>query len=147
MTGNQNEIYKLHQSSINQYHRQAKNKGSSCRKWYPVVINPPSIVVTGWVTFIVTSEHISANIAGNNHTKKFNSLAPGKFEWNSRHNFQTDFSDWWLRRLLLNCPNMNVIGLCWWSVNIGSGNGLVPSGNKPLPEPMLTQISVTIWRH
>ena len=25
-------------------------------------------------------------------------------------------------------------------VNIGSGNGLVPSGNKPLPEPMLTQM-------
>ena len=24
-------------------------------------------------------------------------------------------------------------------INIGSGNGLVPSGNKPLPEPMLTQ--------
>ena len=23
-------------------------------------------------------------------------------------------------------------------VHIGSGNGLVPSGNKPLPEPMLT---------
>ena len=31
--------------------------------------------------------------------------------------------------------------------NIGSGNGLVPSGNKPLPEPMLTQIYVAIWRH
>ena len=29
--------------------------------------------------------------------------------------------------------------------NIGSGNGLVPSGNKPLPEPMLTQIGVAIW--
>ena len=26
-----------------------------------------------------------------------------------------------------------------------SGNGLVPSGNKPLPEPMLTQICVAIW--
>ena len=30
----------------------------------------------------------------------------------------------------------------WWNGlspnNIGSGNGLVPSGNKPLPEPMLT---------
>ena len=26
------------------------------------------------------------------------------------------------------------------STSIGSGNGLVPSGNKPLPEPMLTQI-------
>ena len=36
---------------------------------------------------------------------------------------------------------MNVTGLHWWSVNIGSGNGLVPSGTKPLPEPMLTQIS------
>ena len=29
----------------------------------------------------------------------------------------------------------------------GPGNGLVPSGNKALPEPMLTQIYVTIWRH
>ena len=31
-------------------------------------------------------------------------------------------------------------------VNIGSGNGLVSSGNKPLPEPMLTQIYVAKWR-
>ena len=31
--------------------------------------------------------------------------------------------------------------------NIGSGNGLMPSGNEPLPEPMLTKISVAIWRH
>ena len=26
----------------------------------------------------------------------------------------------------------------WILVNIGSGNGLVPDGTKPLPEPMLT---------
>ena len=26
-------------------------------------------------------------------------------------------------------------------VNIGSGNGLVPDGTKPLPEPMLTNQS------
>ena len=32
-------------------------------------------------------------------------------------------------------------------VKIGSGNGLVPLGNKPLPEPMLIQINVTKWRH
>ena len=32
-------------------------------------------------------------------------------------------------------------------VNIGSGNGLVPSGNKPLPEPMLTQLYVAIILH
>ena len=29
-------------------------------------------------------------------------------------------------------------------LNIGSGNGLVPSGNKPLPQLSLTQIYVTI---
>ena len=29
-------------------------------------------------------------------------------------------------------------------VNIGSGNGLAPSGNKPLPAPMLTKISDAI---
>ena len=32
-------------------------------------------------------------------------------------------------------------------VNISSGNDLVPSDNKPLPEPMLTKLYVTIWRH
>ena len=32
-------------------------------------------------------------------------------------------------------------------VNIGSGNGLVRSGNKPLPEPMVAQICVAIWHH
>ena len=62
-------------------------------------------------------------------------------------NFQMDFSGWWLRHLLWNCPNINVTGLHGWSVSIGSGNGLVPSGNKPLPEPMLTQIAVAIWCH
>ena len=39
---------------------------------------------------------------------------------------------------------MSVVRPSWWLVNIGSGNGLVPSGNKPLPEPMLTQIDVVI---
>ena len=74
-------------------------------------------------------------------------MAPEEFEWNFRCNFPIDFSDWWLRHFLWSCPNMNVTGLHWWSVNIGSGNGLVLSGNKPLPEPMLTQISVVIWCH
>ena len=74
----------------------------------------------------------------------FNSLAPGKLEWNFRHVVSKIFSDWWLRYLLWNCPTMNVTGHRW-SVNIGSGNGLVLSGNKPLPEPVLTKISVTIW--
>ena len=38
-----------------------------------------------------------------------NSLAPGKFEWIFCH-FQTDFSDWWMRHLLWNSPNMNITG-------------------------------------
>ena len=71
--------------------------------------------------------------------KWFNSLTPGKFEWNFKYVI--------FKRILVidgwdisHCPYMNVTGLHWWSVNIGSGNGLVPSGSKPLPEPMLTQI-------
>ena len=31
-------------------------------------------------------------------------------------------------------------GWWWWWVDVGSGNGLVPSGNKPLPGAMLTRI-------
>ena len=31
-------------------------------------------------------------------------------------------------------------------MNISSGNGLVPLGNKSLPEPMFTQVYVATWR-
>ena len=41
-------------------------------------------------------------------------------------------------------PEVNATIADWWLVNIVSGNGLVPSGNKPLPVPMLTQIYVAI---
>ena len=39
--------------------------------------------------------------------------------------------------LLGNCPNMNVSWLHWCSVNIGLGNGLVPSHN----------VDPDLWRH
>ena len=80
-----------------------------------------------------------------------NSLAPRKFEWNFRYVI--------LKRILVidgwgiswNCPDVNVISeVQWTSLMIsqhGSGNGMVPSGNKLLPEPMLTQFHVAIWRH
>ena len=32
-------------------------------------------------------------------------------------------------------------------VNTDSGNGLVPSGNKPLPGPVFTKSSDAIWCH
>ena len=34
-----------------------------------------------------------------------------------------------------NCPQVKASRSHWWLVSIGSGNGLVPSGNKPLSEP------------
>ena len=34
-----------------------------------------------------------------------------------------------------------------WLVDIGSLNGLVPTDDKPLPEPVSTQIFFTMWRH
>ena len=43
-------------------------------------------------------------------------------------------------------PHMIVTGPRWSLVNTGSGNSLVPSGIKPLPEPMLTQFFVVVWR-
>ena len=39
---------------------------------------------------------------------------------------------------------MNATGPHWWCVIIGSGNGLVLSGNKPLPEQSLTLMYVTM---
>ena len=53
----------------------------------------------------------------------------------------------YLEHVLRNCPHVNATRPHWWSINIASGNGLVLSGNKPLPEPMLNQISEVIWRH
>ena len=47
----------------------------------------------------------------------------------------------------LNCPQVNATRRHGWLINIASGNGLVPSGTKPLPEPVLTQIYVNIWCH
>ena len=80
---------------------------------------------------------------------QINSLTQGKI-WMKFgiSNFQAqNFNDWWLRYLLQNCTQMNATGPYWLQVNIGSGDGLVPSGNKSLPEPMLTQIYAAIWRH
>ena len=52
--------------------------------------------------------------------------------------FQTHFNEKYLKYLLWNCYKVNATAPHWSSVNIGLGSGFVPSGNKPLPEPMLT---------
>ena len=45
--------------------------------------------------------------------------------------FQTHFNDKYLKYLLWNCFQVNATTPHWSLVNIGSGNGLVPSGSKP----------------
>ena len=45
---------------------------------------------------------------------------------------------------LWNCLQVNATRPHWWLVNIGSGNGLVPSGTKPLPELMFDS---DLYRH
>ena len=47
------------------------------------------------------------------------------------------------RRSWQNLTKMNATKPHWWEVNIYSGNGLVLSGVKPLPDPMLTQFCAT----
>ena len=58
--------------------------------------------------------------------------------------FLAKFIKWQLSYL---CPRINVTWNNWWWDNIGSDNDLVPSGIKPLPEPVLTRIYVVILRH
>ena len=47
--------------------------------------------------------------------------------------------------ILCEIYQMIVIGPHWRLINIGSGNGLEPSGNKPLTEPMMTSLELPIW--
>ena len=107
------------------------------------------ISIHGFIIMSFTYQHSQSNaISLHFNTKKCipdvftNSLTPGKFEWKFRYVIfkQILVIDGWG----ISCEVALIwmsLGLHWWSVNIGSGNGLVPSGNKPLPEPMLTQIS------
>ena len=60
------------------------------------------------------------------------------------NNFRAKFSNWWVRYILWSYPHVVVTRPHCWLVDIRSGNGLVPSGNKSLHEPMLTQIAPTI---
>ena len=62
------------------------------------------------------------------------------------------FSNWFYKLISWALPVKLVLGegecnRTPWYVIIGSGNDFVLSGNKPLPESMLTQIYVTIRRH
>ena len=61
--------------------------------------------------------------------------------------FQTYIKDNYLENLMWNCSQVDATRPHWWWLNIGSGNGLVLSGTKPLPEPMLAKFYDAIWHH
>ena len=66
------------------------------------------------------------------------------FLWPWIGHFKTHIKDKYIEYFLLNCCKVNATRPHWRSVNIGPGNGLVLSGKKPLLEPMLTLIYVTM---
>ena len=55
------------------------------------------------------------------------------------HIFHTNFKYWYLEHFLRNFPQVKVAVHFWCWVQLDLGNGLVPSGSKPLPKPMLTK--------
>ena len=79
--------------------------------------------------------------------KNINSLTLGRFEWLVIYQLilvidGRDIS-WEIAHRLMSLDLTDE----WWLVNIGSDDGLVPPGNNPLPEPMLSHIYVTICHH
>ena len=69
----------------------------------------------------------TVQVLRHNNTDSVQLIGPWKCWLKLKSNFQANFSTWWLMFLLWNCHQMNVIASCWWQVNIGLGNGLVPS--------------------
>ena len=74
-----------------------------------------------------------------------NSLAPERYGSNFKCVISKHACYWWSScALLVKCFQVNARECLRWEIKVGSSNGLVPSGSKPLPETILTQIYVAI---
>ena len=71
------------------------------------------------------------------------SLVPGRFD----RNLNLVIFQLITKTNIISCEFTLATNPPLWLVNIGSGYGLVPSGNKSLPEPMLTKFYDATWRH
>ena len=97
----------------------------------------------------LTQIHRGHSITLNKHiyTSIFNLLAPKR----CASNFKSAVSEYMLRteimHFLWNRAHVNITKRLWWYINFGSGNCLMLADKKPLPDPMLAMIFVTIWRH
>ena len=98
----------------------------------------------GWDLKMIFSVNIVAGRNSSSFWSNINSLAPGRSGCDSKIGIFN------LVLLIGIFRSSHDNALRWMpqdlTVNIDSGNGLVPSGNKPLPEPMLTQFLVALWR-
>ena len=110
----------------------------SFTKWQPFGSSLHVLISFVWVG------NSSKNCLQLPHATKINSLAPGRCGCNLKSvTFQVISRIGVSWALPMKLPQVKCHKLHWWLVNIGSGNGLVPLGIKPLPELMLTQISIT----
>ena len=102
------------------------------------------VLSMGWCKKDVTPVHLQWSCGFLALTHRYWSLGAKVIQ---KRNFQTHFMNWYhgrfrkivVRQMPRNSTDDKSI--------IVLGDGLVPSGNNPLPEPMLTQIWVAIWPH
>ena len=68
-------------------------------------------------------------------------------QWFLKCNLRTHATDHVHEHFFQVCFQGNAIEKLWWYVNIGTCNGLVPSGNTSLLEPMLSQLYMVALGH
>ena len=88
-----------------------------------------------WLSIYVYRNYLASGGGGGGHCSKLKSI----WFWNSLYNLI-------YLHLLRDCSCVRMYGgatkLHSWEVIIGTAHGLVPSGDRPLPERMLTEIDV-----
>ena len=87
------------------------------------------------------STTINAYSMGQNNSISLTASHPPSKNTSSK--ITTCIKDIYLQHFAWNCPQVTATRSHRRWVAIGLGNGLVPSGTKPLPEPMLTQFYVS----
>ena len=113
----------IHRWPVNSPH-----KGPVTRKTFPF-----NDVIMVWASYCTVPVNSPPSHWTRGHLKE---ILDKYFKANSR--------DWWVRYPLWNCSHVNGTGTHWWIVKMGSGNGLVPSGNKSL---ILVNIDPDLCRH
>ena len=115
--------------------------------FYSIFTDVSSPMSTGSGNGLSSKTYVSINHSEFNKYFSFGSCNLHKFTQRYFSSFIANKSTMWLCWWLGLVPTRCQSRPHRWLVNIVSGNGLVPSGNKPLPESMLTQIYVAAWHY